>query len=356
MNRRRGFTLIELLVVIAIIAILIALLLPAVQQAREAARRTQCKNNLKQIGLALHNYHDVYQMFVFRKGGTSAPLALAARTDGNYSRRSGLVSLLPYIEQTALYDRINAGDAALNIVPGGPAPWHGWAGWNQRIEAFRCPSDPGIQVAKGVVNYAFCMGDFVNNNRDSNNVNGLFAGGGRCYSTRDITDGTSNTIAFSERVAASFGIGAKAQPTVQEGILTGIAAITTTPGACLAAAAPITANKRYTDWSAVKGKFSSTWCDGQPENVAFLTVLPPNAPSCINDTNVNSDGASNLLSASSLHTGGVQILLADGSVKFVSENIDTGNLGVSATLGGSSPYGVWGRLGTKAGGEVIGEF
>ena len=96
-RNRSGFTLIELLVVIAIIAVLIALLLPAVQQAREAARRSQCKNNLKQMGLALHNYHDVFNMFVYGKGGTRGN-GNTARNDGNYNRRSGMVSLLPYFD------------------------------------------------------------------------------------------------------------------------------------------------------------------------------------------------------------------------------------------------------------------
>jgi len=131
-SKRKGFTLIELLVVIAIIAILIALLLPAVQQAREAARRTQCKNNLKQLGLALHNYHDVYGRFIYRKGGT-------AGNPGNANRLSGFMGLMPYIEQGPLFNTVAAGGGTGNQPPGGPVGWTGWAEWNVTIPALLCP-------------------------------------------------------------------------------------------------------------------------------------------------------------------------------------------------------------------------
>ncbi|QDT52054.1 putative major pilin subunit [Caulifigura coniformis] len=366
-SRARGFTLIELLVVIAIIAILIALLLPAVQQAREAARRTQCKNNLKQLGLALHNYHDVYNTFVYRKGGTAAPLGNSARNDGNYSRLSGMVPLLAYIDQAPYYNQIMAGDPSntlnWNPVPaGGAAPWSGWPLWNRgQIEVFRCPTDPGINTARGINNYAFCVGDVYISNRDNNWANGLFAGctqtnGNKHYGIRDCTDGTSNTIALSERVAANFNIGGKANADKREGVLMGVAGLATSPGACLAATSPLLAGNRYSNATQVKGKFSSIWMDGQSEAVAFMTVLGPNNVSCAVGTEAGADAVSPMLSASSHHAGGVHTLMADGAVRFVSDSIDTGNLGVMAVRDGKSPYGVWGGLGTRAGGETIGEF
>src|SRR5690242_9125242 len=121
-RRRRGFTLIELLVVIAIIAVLIALLLPAVQQAREAARRTQCKNNLKQIGLAVHNYLDTYSMLQIQRAGTDGP-----DEKGNGTRLSVFVEILPYLEQAPLYSQIAAGGKLTGggTVQGfGSAPWY----------------------------------------------------------------------------------------------------------------------------------------------------------------------------------------------------------------------------------------
>ena len=352
--RRRGFTLIELLVVIAIIAVLVAILLPAVQQAREAARASQCKNNLKQIGIALHNYHETYGSFVYRKGGSSGLGSDTTRFSGNYNRRSGMVSLLPFMDQASMYQKIE--DGFPGAGPGGGAPWSGWTGYNQNIAGLRCPSDPGFNYSKGICNYAFSMGDYVGAaNRDSTNVNGLFATN-TTYGIRDITDGASNTLAFSERVAARFGANGKANADVREGILMNVGAINTNPGACLGAAVAILSNGRYTNTANVKGKFSSEWADGQPEIVAFNSILAPNGPSCINDTNGNADGAINLMTASSFHTGGVNCLMADGAVKFIGNDIDTGNLSVASTLGGPSPHGVWGGLGSKAGAERVPEF
>src|SRR3990170_655930 len=141
LSERRAFTLVELLVVIAIIGILIALLLPAVQAAREAARRSQCTNNLKQLGLANHNYHDVVKAFPYGKGGTTS-CAYPGPPRCNYGRISGFIPLLSYLEQRPMYNQIMAGDIPGGRYPGGPAGWDGWAVWDVSPATIRCPSDP----------------------------------------------------------------------------------------------------------------------------------------------------------------------------------------------------------------------
>jgi len=342
--KRRGFTLVELLVVIAIIGVLIALLLPAVQQAREAARRMQCSNQLKQLGLALHNYHDTYGSFVPRRQGTSQGSV------NNGERASGFIGLLPFIEQGPMYDQIKAGDpsAGTPIPPFGPGAWTAWNVWNTPPTALICPSATAENPELTGVNYVFSVGDTVNNNDTVTVVRGLFPRrDGARFS--DIIDGTSNTIAMSERQITNFGIGGKPQVRTVRGAMTSVSNIATNPGACQATVS----GGFYSTPGSVKGKAGWRWTDGRMEKLGFTTILPPNGPSCIIDANANGDSPTAIQPPNSNHPGGAMGLFADGSVSFINETIDTGDLSNPTVTSGISPYGVWGVMGSKAGGETV---
>jgi len=350
-RRLRGFTLIELLVVIAIIAILIALLLPAVQQAREAARRTQCKNNLKQLGLALHNYHDVYGKFCFHKGGTG----WTGTNTGNWGRLSGYIGLLPYIEQANLYNQISSQQTIDGVTypEFGPEPWvTAYTPWRAQVSAFLCPSDSGPTSGSGrssigKVNYGFCNGDSIVPSQNNRQTRGMFAHS-TTYGVRDCTDGTSNTIMMGELVRSLGGVQKLGGTAINVGDLN------TNPSNCLAQL-DINDRNNFAAGVEMRAWSGDKWCDSNVSMTGFNTVLPPNGPRCASSA---WDGTWGVYSSQSRHTGGVQVLLGDGSVRFISENIDSGDNTVSdpGTGGGRSPYGVWGALGTKNGTEVVGEF
>ncbi|MGH7134941.1 MAG: DUF1559 domain-containing protein, partial [Pirellulales bacterium] len=337
--RRRGFTLVELLVVIAIIGILIALLLPAVQAAREAARRSQCTNNLKQLGIGLQNYHDATKSFPFGVGGTGTP----AINVGNWARASGFIPLLPYVEQQAMYDRIRSGG---NGNPSyGPHAWLGWVAWDVTVSDFQCPSDAGglRSSSNRNNNYAFSRGDTIAGvNNNTSTTRGIFAlMNTSTVGMRDILDGTSNTIAMSERVKhTDNGIGKRAIVPVREGIMMNIN-VQNGPGRCLATVA----DNYYTNPAQVKGYWGCLWTDGHTERTGFNTVLPPNAPSCASGGDVNADSNTGVYPPTSYHPGGALVLMCDGSVRFINEGIDCGNLALKPVTSGPSPYGVWGAMG-----------
>ena len=350
-RRNRGFTLIELLVVIAIIAILIALLLPAVQQARESARRSQCKNNLKQLGLALQSYHDAFKVFPYRSGG--------AIPNGN--RLSGYVPLLPYYEQRNLYDAImgdinQCGNPSTNgcIV-------NATGTWQKNIPLLICPSDPYRgNGTLGIANYTFCSGDLYVSSGTTGaggpaapspqiqfgargmTPSGMFGQQSK-VAMADIKDGTSNTIAMSELVrpksSSSTGYG-----TVAKNIGVGF-----TPITCRSKWDTLTA-KWKTGVAVETADFPGyRWADGAIYFLGMTTVIPPNGPSCMSTTGQDSDG---IYTAASHHPGGAHCLMADGSVKFISENIDAGNQSVVQTPAMTSPYGLWGALGTRDSGDI----
>ena len=350
--KRRAFTLVELLVVIAIIGILIALLLPAVQAAREAARRSRCTNNLKQLGLALHNYHDVYKAFVYRAGGTVGDNV--DRRGSNWYQRSGFPSLLPFVEQGAMWDQIKAGDA--NTAPEGPEGSYRWGPWDNAPDVARCPSDtrlPALSTeTRGLHNYAFSVGDQVGGLYSDQTVRGIF---GYREGTRmaDITDGTSNTVMMSERLKASYSERAAGLREIEHvlGSAVNISGLSSAPGTCLT----MSDGKYFNQGIDIWGFFGQRWHCGAAVSVGFNTVLPPNAPTCAELGRWW--GVPALVAPpASRHPGGANVVLADGSVRFISETIDTGDLTVAQPESGPSRYGVWGALGSKAGGETIGEF
>ncbi|MGQ9822023.1 MAG: DUF1559 domain-containing protein [Thermogutta sp.] len=358
---RAGFTLVELLVVIAIIGILIALLLPAVQAAREAARRSQCTNNLKQLGLALQNYHDVNKVFPYRKGGTGTIAPTWNGVESNYERKSGFIPLLPFMEQNPLYESIRSGGGNPVAPPEGPAGWNAWwSVWRNSPDILLCPSDNGVTNKNDPFNsYSFCVGDQIDSLRDAEDVRGMF-GYRRTYSMADVTDGTSNTIAMSERIAHGRGVGhssggstaytAKGVEHVMA-MVKGVGGLRTNPINCRA----MTDGKYYIAGQNLNSPTGIAWTDGQPPYVGFNTVLPPNDPSCSEDTSGWGDQVHVVLPPTSRHPGGVNALYVDGSVHFISNTIDTGNLssGVIQPKNGPSLYGVWGALGSKAGGETV---
>jgi len=335
--RRSGFTLIELLVVIAIIAVLIALLLPAVQQAREAARRTQCKNSLKQIGLALQNYHDSYNKFCALRCGPND----AGNRNGD---QCGFVQLMPYFDAQAAYNMIPMNNTV-------PSPWTGtFAPWGTQISVLLCPSSlpTTLQGGSAAKNYKFCVGTTYLDNYGSASpwgpTTGLFQYQFAGYKgMRDCTDGSSNTIACAET-----GAGVQNSMSIIGNSAYG-GGLASSPLACKAT---LGANLTYVAGTAVSSwGQGSLWPFGHPHWSAVTTILPPNLPSCssIGDNDSNATG---IFTPTSYHTGGVNVVLADGSVRFINNNIDAGNYGVGAP----SNFGVWGALGTCAGSEVVGDY
>ena len=311
--RRRGFTLIELLVVIAIIAVLIALLLPAVQQAREAARRTQCKNNLKQMGLALHNYHDTYNMFAPGGIGSSA---------GGWGA-SWYMRILPYVDQAPLFNKLTFNGTH-----------HGWAytgvDGNANGQVLRgatlnfalCPSSPLPTIVTADIPVTRAQYRGITGATDGNGftnapgsqkscctccggqgATGLISGAGmlvpaRGVGLKDATDGSSNTIAVGETSMFIFAAGSSS-PTVEldvHGIMMG------TPNLATVEAG-----------SGFERCYNLTTIRYAPNARAIHD--DPLWPGIHNNFGINSP-------LNSAHTGGVHVLLADGSVRFLSDNLD----------------------------------
>lgn len=333
-TNRPGFTLIELLVVIAIIAILVSLLLPAVQQAREAARRTQCKNNLKQIGLALHNYLDVNRYFP-----PSFVSDISTGVDTSGGEWSVHARLLPYLEQANLYHSANLSLSYSDPANAGIA--------TQRVGSYLCPSEINDRqrTSSGVavhypISYAFNGGTWrVWTNNSGQGGDGAFFPNSK-LGTRDFTDGTTNTLCFSE--VKAFTAYNRDSDSLAPG--TPVPATENDVSLIIAGGGSNKADSGHTEW-----------VDGRIHQTGFTTTLPPNStvlvpggerPTEGDFTNCREDKTCTqptfaAVTSRSYHTGIVNAVLMDGSVRSISENID---------------LGTYRNLGARADGNVLGEF
>lgn len=371
-SKRRAFTLIELLVVIAIIAILIALLLPAVQQAREAARRTECKNKLKQLGIAVHNYHDTHRCVPMASGRDGGP---------GGRRQSGFVGMLPFFDQAPVYNMIANGGVNASVNGNGNYNAFDFVPWDNNHKAVRimfpmlqCPSDGESteQRPRGHTSYNFSRGDTTWDHNPGWNGNGgrglrgFFSGGnnnGRWGVTRrfrDVTDGLSNTICMGERIKGKRGANSVILGATVMGGQRGAAQSVYRANASIALTF-VNGQGEYIEpgtnnplaGGAMRAWAGTRWMDGCPAFTGITTILGPNGPSL---TQGNWDCHDGIFEPSSHHTGGAQVLMGDGAVRFVSENIDTGNPANASPQVGKSPFGLWGALGSIDGGDVVGEF
>jgi len=365
-ERRRGFTLIELLVVIAIIAVLIALLLPAVQSAREAARRAQCVNNLKQIGLAMHNYISSIDSLP-PSGSSHSTAGLTGYHEPVANPFSMKVRILPYMEQQAVYNAIN-----FAVDP----EWGNTDGWepanftakSMRIGAFICPSDlrKGNRNNRGstggdvstVTNYANNIGGnrwynagipdgpaYFQGSSPNNSVGGGYneAATRGIITLASVTDGTSNTAIWSEILKGDGngpddsrdGLGmvyTGGSKTANSGIVTAQGKVRAN---FLDAQICETATVKNFSW---KGE---RWMTHDPGRGGFYShTQTPNRKSCVysDDNQISNTTWEAIMTAGSAHPGGVNVLFLDGSVKFVKNTVN---------------YGAWFALGTHGGGEVI---
>jgi prepilin-type N-terminal cleavage/methylation domain-containing protein/prepilin-type processing-associated H-X9-DG protein len=334
--RSGGFTLIELIVVIGIICILMAISLPAVQSAREAVRRAQCQNNLRQIGLALHSYHDANDCF---------PLGYTYVHDTSKKEFTYLaffsihVRLLPYLEQSALYDSVNftAGTIPFETFQGPQLRPQELAGnatqatvYQTTVRLFLCPSDGGnfaragnnYRANDGVGPWNLMSAEFPDSG------NGLFESL-RLTRASSVPDGLSHTAAFSERLRGS----GDDQRLVPERDYWPKPGLTLTADQ-LVQGCRIAARSVLTEGFIHSGRW---WFWTGRERTLYTHTQPPNGtvPDCISGAFRTAPG---MVTARSLHPGGVNLLMADGSLRFVSENIDTA---------------VWRGLGTRNGAELV---
>jgi prepilin-type N-terminal cleavage/methylation domain-containing protein len=403
----KGFTLLELLVVVAVIGILIGLLIPAVQAAREAARRMSCSNNLRQVALGVIEYHDAFGHLPPHGTGTFSHANQSANT--NQFRLSYLVSILPFVGQTPLWEAISGeyrGDPPINIgeidsgsgmfsmmeqpeeshlYPAmGPSPIvASFKPWMNEVGILRCPSDPGAgSPGTARTNYAACLGDAIegvdqglwrhgNGKWSPSGEKQMQATGRGMFVLRmitamsDVTDGLSNTVMLGEINTDLGDSDIRTMPSLNNGWRGGVVDDVSIcrngqidpsrPSFWLTGAAGLTLPSR------TEGR-GYRWADSAPLMTGFNTILPPNSELCFG----GNEATIGTLSSSSRHPGGAHLAMGDGAVRFITDSIESGNTsGGTVVLNGQgdyapdspSPFGLWGALGTRNQGELIeGDF
>ena len=348
---RSAFTLLELIFVVLLIGILIGMLLPAVRRVREPARRTDCSNKLRQLALASFNFESAHSHFPAPMGD---PMLLEIAESDDVGRIGGLVLLLPFIEQSRLWEQ--AGEPMTineHSFPAMPPPTdQNYPVWQNHIEGFRCASSIGSEMLFGETNYAFCIGDMAIDIHKPKHERGAFACG-KNLTEGHFSDGTSNTIMMAE-------IGTSVRPALLAQVaINQSSEILNNPQLCLDLVSPDNSKLLNKSIALKKPGRGGNWADGSATYSLFNTILPPNSPSA----SIGDEMADGIYSAGGMHPGGINVARADGSVQFLSENIDAGDptsptikpeqLDAGPT---ASPYGVWGALGTANGEDDAEEY
>ncbi len=375
---RSAFTILEFLAVIVISGMMIAFLFPAIQGAREASRRMQCSNNLRQIGVALHNYYDNHKAFPAGQGEVYSPGASWHKDQANWA---AIFFLMPHMEQTEVYREVTsykAGECAWIFESiGANAGWYG-AGCDpsfrsrlrDSIPSLLCPSDGHAFTTNerdetGKSSYLASRGDAIRDNggrwnneadeyKDIARSRGMFPAY-TWHRIDDIADGLGNTLAFAEGVTAVPG-SRNIKEVLAESVT--LNAHANPQAAC--GMAVIAVEDTLKDGVKARVARGVRAFDGRTVYSGFTTVLPPNNPACargswgeVNDNYSFLENEWGVFPPTSHHLGGANGLFADGSVRLISDSVHCGDQSHAQPVSGPSPYGVWGALGSINGGEAV---